>query len=418
MLYFRRSPRLFYTLTLWILLPLVTGLNLASADETRTFRVYLDADRQANYETARSIEMGVRAAFADPSLHPEGVAFEIVPLDHRGNSKRSFRNIRTYLNDAEGVAIFGGQHSSGYLTYRTQINERGALLLLPWSAAGPITRSDTPLNWIFRASVDDTKAGEFLVNEAVSKGNCTAPSLILLNSGWGRANERTIKWALAERGIFEPPTFYFDAEAAKSMIRLQVSDIRAAGADCVIMITNAAGGAKFVSALAEEEEVIRAYSHWGVMGADFSDATTADERARLDFQFIQTCLPFESSSNPALNRAVAAARREFPGEFTTFEERTAPAGFAHAYDLGLLLLAAMRSTPLTGDISDIRAQIRERLENMEKPVEGLLKTYTKPFSNFGSDRHEALGARDLCLARYNEQGRVVFPSVGDVAARP
>lgn len=383
-------------------------VHSTAANGPRNLRIYLDADRSNSFASARSIEMGVRTALSRSELHPDGVSFEVVPMDHRGNKKRSFKNLMSFERDADGLAVVGGMHSPPYLTYRERINDDGILLLLPWSAAGPITRTEQDENWIFRVSVDDTKAGAFLAESAVVDGGCKAPALLLLNSGWGRFNEKTITSALAELDVTNPPTFYFDVEISEETARITSRDIVRTSADCVIFVGNSAGGVRLISELAKAEDQIRVFSHWGITGGNFLEVTTKEIRDRVSLRFLQTCLPFNDPESPAVVAASEAARQLFPNEFTTIENLAAPVGFAHGYDLGLLLLAALRSGPIHDDIHALQAQTRTALEALDEPVEGLMKTYRTPFSSDGFDGHEALGAEDLCMASYEADGRIVF----------
>ena len=402
---------------LFLLGVLLTVFRTGTADaEERLLRIYLDADRSTNFASARSIEMGVRAALSHNDLHPDGVRFEIVAKDHRGNVKRSLKNLMAYENDPDGLVVFGGMHSPPYLTYRDRINESGILLLLPWSAAGPITRTEAPKNWIFRASVDDTKAGAFLATQAVEVSGCTSPAMVLLNSGWGRVNQKTVSQALAMYGLTETPTFFYEGDVQTTMARVLARDVLNAGADCVIFVGVTRGGADIITELAQAPRPIRIFSHWGITGSDFAERTSVATRERVDLQFIQTCLPFGQRENPVVARATNAARTLFADEFASMEELRAPVGFAHGYDLGLLMLAALRSMPLEGSIMELRAALREALETLDEPVDGLMKTYRTPFAAEGLDAHEALGADDLCLARYDEDGRVVFTAAEAVTS--
>ena len=43
--------------------------------------------------------------------------------------------------------------------------------------------------------------------------------------------------------------------------------------------------------------------------------------------------------------------------------------------------------------------IREALENLDTPYEGLIKTYDKPFS---AENHDALGAGDYIMVHYDD----------------
>jgi branched-chain amino acid transport system substrate-binding protein len=395
---------------------LVAGLlgpvapDATTVTEERVLRIHLDADRTGGFDAARAIEMGIRTALSHTELVPDGIRFEVVPKDHRNNAKRSLKNLLEYDRDPNGLAVIGGKESPPYLTYRDRINADEILLLLPWSAAGPITRTETDENWIFRASVDDSKAGAFLVQKALLQNECKAPALLMLNSGWGRYNEQNIREALKQYQIENVPTFFIDADISLEMSRITARDIVRAGADCVIYVGTVEGGAAIISEVASAPDAIQVISHWGILGNDFMRRTSFSDLERVNFQFLQTCFPFGQPDNPAVIKATQAARSLFPDEFQSLEELRAPTGFVHGYDLGLLLLAGLRQSDVTAPIEELRRSVRSALENLDSPVHGLMKAYRTPFSQEGFDAHEALGAADLCLAKYDAEGRVMLIS--------
>ncbi|NRA59878.1 MAG: hypothetical protein HRU25_02995 [Psychrobium sp.] len=55
--------------------------------------------------------------------------------------------------------------------------------MVPWAAAGPITRSKQAENRIFRFSIDDAKAGHFIAKQAIAQG-FKRPYLLLEDTGW------------------------------------------------------------------------------------------------------------------------------------------------------------------------------------------------------------------------------------------
>ena len=85
-------------------------------------------------------------------------------------------------------------------------------------------------------------------------------------------------------------------------------------------------------------------------------------------------------------------------------------GFIHAYDLTKILVQAIKQVGLTGDISIDRNAVRLALENVKEPVEGLVKTYYAPFSEFNEDTnrnaHEALSSNSYCMARYGPKNTI------------
>lgn len=234
---------------------------LAQADETGPMTLHIDADFGISRDSAEAIELGIRAALRLAGDRMAGEKVEVVRRNHAGNVRRAHATMTSAAADPRALAMSGGLHSPPHLARRPEISARGLPTLLPWSAAGPITRlaGDGP-NYLFRLSVDDTKAGRFLVAGALEKG-CTAMALLLLDTGWGHANHDPIVAALAERGSTPAHTQFFPVGMSEAMANALVRDIAATGADCVLMLANGREGAFFVNALAETGEDTHLLSH-------------------------------------------------------------------------------------------------------------------------------------------------------------
>ena len=165
-------------------------MSLGTSAQTAALEIHIDADFTVSFEAAESIEFGVATALEENGWQLGGELVEIVRRDHRGNVKRSRANLERFLRNENAITVIGGMHSPSYLANREFINENELLLMLPWSAAGPITRAaENMANWVFRLSVDDSKTGEFMVQQSIDQGNCQSLALTLLETGWGRANE-------------------------------------------------------------------------------------------------------------------------------------------------------------------------------------------------------------------------------------
>jgi branched-chain amino acid transport system substrate-binding protein len=124
----------------------------------------------------------------------------------------------------------------------------------------------------------------------------------------------------------------------------------------------------------------------------------------------QTKFPFRARSNhPLVKETEARALRLFP-DLSTIDDLMAPAGFVHAFDITLILAAAADQAGLAGDIKADRSAVHHALENLKKPVSGLIKTYIQPFSAYhpqAPDAHEALGPGDYRMGMFNTRGQIV-----------
>lgn len=393
----------------FIPLLLLLIFSSSSSSEAETLEIHIDADYAISREAAEAIELGVSTALSEAGGPVAGYALKVVRADHRGNVKRSRRNMERFLKSDKAIAMIGGLHSPPYLTHRKFISENEILLLLPWSAAGPITRAEPGVrNWIFRLSVDDTRTGEFFMREAVDHGGCRNVGYLLVDTGWGRANNVTLDAALKKRGMSSAITAYFDAVIGMSAARSVAEDIARSGADCIVMLSNWDNGSTAVLALHDRVPGLRIFSHWGIMGGGFAGRVPHTVRTAHSLKVLQTCgLRRETAGNPVLTAALQASGKSV----SKLSDIPAPTGFVHGYDLTRVLVAAMRQAAGTpewaGDIREKRRAIHAALENLETPVEGILKTYSPPFAPYSEDArdaHEALGVEDLCMAAFTENG--------------
>ncbi len=401
----------------WVFLTVFSIFSGALQAQDERLRVYIDADFTRSFEIGDAIALGIRTALREVEFQVAGAQVQIIDKNHKGNIERSFRNLQGYLRDNQALAIFGGMHSPPYLKYKDFINSSGILTLLPWSAAGPITRaSPGSENWIFRLSVDDSKAGRFLVNNAIEKKGCQRLALLLIDTGWGRANRETMLSVLAEKGITPSYVNLFPEligePAAKDIIR----EVRQANADCAILLAQATEAAYLSQALFDQAHQLTLISHWAILGARYPQTVDHEVRQFIGLQVLQSCgLRVEQEGS----EVIAQSFRDLGREVGSLSDISAPAGFVHGYDLARVFIAATEQAATTEDwdngIEGKRAALRAALEDLKTPVVGILKTYQEPFAPYGpnnADAHEALGAEDLCLAEFDQDGRLQHASDG------
>lgn len=376
--------------------------------------LYLDADLTHSFTSSHSIEQGIRTALSEINNQINGHTIKLILSDHRGNSRRSLDNLKVFLNDDRALAVFGGLHSPPLLANLKFINDKGILHLIPWAAAGPITRFNNGTNWVFRLSIDDSKAGEILVKHVTEYYQAKRPALLLEETGWGRSNAKTINISLTKRNMINAGIFWFKWGTKENSARIILRKIIQSGADSILLVANAPEGKLFVKAMAgfPEKDRIPFSSHWGITGGDFPKVVTLDLRNQVELSFLQTRFSFLSGPvNPLAQNVFNQAKFLFPDDIQTPGDIKAPTGFIHAYDLTKILIAAIQKAGLTKDIKRDRAMIRDALESLDKPIPGLIKTYRQPFSPFNSDRqdaHEALSMDDFKMGRYDEKDRIVL----------
>ncbi|KJY89060.1 hypothetical protein TW84_12820 [Vibrio neptunius] len=384
-------------------------VGVAQAAKPDVLKIYLDADRTGHLESALSIEHGVKVAFSQQGNQISGIPVEFVTTDHRGNVLRSKKNMDRFLKDSDGLVYIGGLHSPPLIKYREYINKSKMLTLVPWAAGTPITRyPSTEENYVFRLSVDDSKVGRILVNYALSQ-QCKQPHLMLENTGWGKSNHKAMMSALPEDLVERVKTSWFDWGIKDVDARILIREAQSSGGDCVLLVANSREGKLIVESVASVGVEMPIYSHWGITGGKFAQNVPFTIREKANLHFIQSCFNFYSSESNRFNQNVFKdAQTLFPAYFedTNIE---APAGFVHGYDLAKVFLQAASTVELTDDAEENRIALKQALESMDVPVQGLIKEYRTPFIPFTEDNfdaHEALGADDFCMATYDDKNAV------------
>lgn len=375
--------------------------------------LYHDADWSNYIGASESIWRGVNVALKEVDYTVQGYRLELVKKNHSGNVLRSINNVKAFLKDENALAVISGMHSQPLIKNRRFINENKVLTLVPWAAGGPVTRYPSSENWVFRLSIDDTKAGKVLVDYALDKKGCKAPHMLLVDNPWGDSNLLSMGDALTSRGVGATAVTRFNWNLKRYTASSNIADIVASGADCILLVANVIEGTEIAQAVAAMDEAQRLpiISHWGITGGDFHQRVDATTRQKVDLTFIQTCFSFMDSPLSAKGQDVFNKAMEQFSTIRSVSDIQSPVGFVHGYDLTRLLLAALKTIELTGTAASHRDQLRLALENIPVTVEGLIKQYNKPYGQYSasqSDAHEALSAQDYCMARYNINNDIVL----------
>jgi len=387
-------------------------LSCVAANESKKYSIYIDADFSGTVASSKSIQQGITTALAEIDFQIQGIDLEIVIKNHRANSSRSRKNLADFLLDEQALMIFSGLHSPPLLANKSFINDSKILLLDPWAAAGPITRSTDKENWIFRLSIDDSNAGLFISKQALKQG-FKKPYLLLEDTGWGRSNEKTMTLALKESAVEPNGVAWFNWGIGKNHAKVMLRDIKASGADVIFFVGNSPEGVTFATAMSELSSELRLplRSHWGITGGDFVTKFPSKKRTLLDLQFIQTNFSFLKKPLSLFSRQVLETALKANTKISSKNDILAPTGFIHSYDLTRIVIAAMNQVTLTGSKDKDLMLIHDALENLAKPVQGLLKTYHQPFSQFSPtklDSHEALGLDSYVMGYFNEKDQTIL----------
>lgn len=376
----------------------------------KTFVIYHDADYSINRDSALAMKMGLLTALNELDTKALGITIKLEEKNHRGNVNRSLKNLQKFVTDGSALFVLGGLHSPPYIKHRSFINEQKIPLFVPWAAGGPVTRYPSEDNWVFRLSIDDTKAGIRLSDHALNTLGCKQPQLFLEETPWGKSNFNTMSNYLDGKAPFDVTWFGWNLKqnAANIALRNAISG----GADCIILVANYTESKYLLNGMLSLPAEVRVpiISHWGLTGGDVDLLVEQERRAELELDFIQSCFDFSPRwQTPFSQEVLTKAQALFPQQFDP-NRLKAPAGFIQAFDLGLLLNQALSQLDYSLDIGALRQQLRDKVEMLKDPIQGLIKTYQMPFAPWSTqqtDAHEALGLADFCMAKFDQNNQIL-----------
>lgn len=370
----------------------------AAAQANKPVIIGMDADMSSGAAlSGMAIKRGAEIAMAEINARGGvlGRPLELSVRDHRGNPARGRDNIEELSARDDVVAILGGIHTPVALAELDSIHQNKMIYLGAWAAGTPVVDNGKDPNFVFRVSVRDQFAGEYLLSAALERGHA-APCLLLEETGWGHSSERAFKAAAKKLGTSITDVQWFNWGIADLTTHLGLFKER--GCDVIMLVANPREGAIAIRSMLKLDapERLPIVSHWGITGGDFREAVGQDF-SDVDLVFLQT-YSFIRPTHPERAAAVVEAYLDRYDDVSDVQSIPAPVGTAHAYDLVHLLAIAIEQA---GTLD--RARVRDALEELPA-YEGLIRDYGPAFTR---DRHDALDSSDFTLARFSPKGEII-----------
>ena len=323
-----------------------------------------------------------------------GRPLELVTKDNRAVTAIGKDNLRELAALPDMVAVFGGKFSPVYVECLPVAHELGILLLDPWGSADGIIDHGFRPSYTFRLSLKDAWAAPAFLKFGKDMHQASRFGVLLPNTAWGRSNKAALAKAAATQNATLVGERWFNWGDASLLSQYQ--ELRAAGAQAIVLIANEVEGASLVRDVASlpNDQRLPIISHWGITGGEFA-RLAGDALRQVDLAVIQT-FSFMDYESSGARRVLAAAKRLYGVESAT--QLRSPVGVAHAYDLTHLLAQAINKAGSTD-----RKKVRDALERLG-PYKGLVRTYDKPFT---VDRHEALSSANVFFARYTADDTLI-----------
>ncbi|MGY2809038.1 MULTISPECIES: ABC transporter substrate-binding protein [unclassified Bradyrhizobium] len=321
-----------------------------------------------------------------------GRPLELVRRDDESNPAKGLIAARELIQREKVAVLVGGLDTPVELAIVPFVNNVKVPFVVPWAAGTNITRNGAPSNYVFRVSAMDDEVDKAIVQFSRKTYNAKKPGLILVNNPWGESNEHGLKAALKAAGIEPAGVEKFEGNDVD--VVSQLSRLKQAGADTLYLVGNVGPSSQVVKSLDRMGWAPPIVSHWGPAGGRFTELAGPSAENVI---FVQT-YSFFGNLSPVGKRVMSALQAKY-SDIKGPADVTPAVGVANAYDSILVIARAIEKA---GDTEP--TAVRDGFYAIDR-VDGLIKTYEKPFAQ---DKHDALTAGDYIWARFEDNHIMPF----------
>ena len=354
------------------------ALTVGATAQAQDIKIGFNADQSASgvAELGIAARWGFEAAIEDVNKAGGIMGRKLVGVvrDDLGTPPKSIQNMTELIDNEKVSAVVGPANSGNALAWLHIPQQKKIPVLVPIATGTEITTryAKEAQNYLFRVSMVDREQVALLGAYAVRSSKDKKIAILADSTGYGQGGIKDATDILALHGVTPVATEKYGPKDTD--ITSQLSKIKAAGADTVIVYGIADGTAQVLRSMEKINYMPTTLGTWG----NLSSLLPKMAGNKLAEHLILAASTTEDTNarTKALGERV---RKNFP-TLTTF-----PCA-AQAYDSVMLIAAAMKQANSTDG-----EKVAAALENVSG-VQGVIKTYDKPFSK---TQHEGLSVSDF-----------------------
>ncbi|WP_198087394.1 ABC transporter substrate-binding protein [Variovorax sp. E3] len=344
-----------------------------------------DLSASPSAQSGQAAVLGMEAAIADINAAGGvlGKKLALVTRDDVSAPPKSIQNMSDLIDNEKVVAVFGPTNSGNAMAWKHIANQKKIPVLGNVGSGTDITKPMSPGadNYMFRVSMVDREQVAALM--AYVKKNTAGSKVVGLmaeTTGYGQGGLKDMEEIAKLQDIRIAATERFGV--GDTDMTSQLSKMKAANVDTVVVWAQGTPIAQLVRSMEKINYFPLTLTSWAADNITFYDA--AGKALAEKPIFMRTVSETRTPAQQKLFDRIGS-KLKAPGSFS----------FAlHGYDSMQLLAQAMKQANSTDG-----AAVRAALEDLKTPVQGVLKTYDKPFSK---TNHEALTAKDLVWIRWKD----------------
>ncbi|MBO9676839.1 MAG: ABC transporter substrate-binding protein [Acidovorax sp.] len=344
-----------------------------------------DLSASPSAQSGQAAVLGMEAAIADINAAGGvlGRKLTLVTRDDVSAPPKSIQNMSDLVDNEKVSAVFGPTNSGNAMAWKHIANQKKIPVMGNVGSGTDITKPMSPNadNYMFRVSMVDREQVAALM--AYVKKNAAQSKVVGLmaeTTGYGQGGLKDMEEIAKLQDIKIAATERFGV--GDTDMTSQLSKMKAANVDTVVVWAQGTPIAQLIRSMEKINYFPLTLTSWSSDNITFYDAAGKT-----------------LAEKPLFMRTVSETRT--PAQQKLFDrigsKLKAPSSFSfalHGYDSVLLMAEAMKQAKTTDG-----SAVRLALESLGTPVQGLLKTYNKPFSKAN---HEALTAKDLVWIRWKD----------------
>jgi branched-chain amino acid transport system substrate-binding protein len=344
-----------------------------------------DLSASPSAQSGQAAVIGMEAAITDINAAGGllGRKLVLITRDDASAPPRSIQNMSDLIDNEKVAAVFGPTNSGNAMAWKHMANQKKIPVLGNVASGTDITKPMGPGadNYMFRVSmVDREQIAALMAYVKKNSANSKVVGLMVETTGYGQGGLKDMQEIAQLQGIRPAAIERFGV--GDSDMTSQLNKMKAAGVDTVVVWAQGTPIAQLIRSMEKINYFPLTLSSWAADNITFYDA--AGKALAGKPIFMRTVSETRTSAQQKLFDRVGA-KLKAPGSFS----------FAlHGYDSVMLYAAAVRQANSTDGPA-----VRVALEGLATPVQGVLKTYDKPFDKTS---HEALTAKDLVWIRWTD----------------
>ena len=345
-----------------------------------------------------SMRDGVRLAAAEINKAGGvlGRQIELVERDDEAKNERGVQIAQEFINKEKVTAVVGYINTGVALASQRFFQEAKIPVLNNVATGSVITHQfdKEPENYVFRNAAHDSIQAPMIVEEAITRRGYKKVAILADSTNYGQLGREDLEKALKAKGIAPVAVEKFNIKDVD--MTAQLLKAKEAGAEAILTYGIGPELAQIANGMTKLGWKVPIVGSWTLAMANFIDnAGPGGDGARMPQTFIQ--------------EPTTPKRKAFIDAFvTTFKPKNnrmdSPVSAAQGYDSIYLLAAAIKQADSTEG-----PKVKAALEDLKTPVEGVITTYTKPFSK---DDHDAITSNIPVFGEV-KGGRVVFANAED-----